>query len=135
MNANHESNGKVAEVATATATAVPKKKPEREDLSRWENEGGTPSLPKDVAASENGEKLEQLAMRFLHEGQQAFGHLKDRLEKEVRDRPLAALGVASAVGFAMGGGLRSRQGRKLAKRALRYGLDQLEQLKDLKSKK
>ena len=133
MNGNHESNGKVTEVArSATDNVVPKKKPEREDLSRWENEGGTPSLPKAVEKLEGGEKLEQLAMRFLAESQQAFGHIKERLEKEVRDRPFAALGIASAMGFAMGGGLRSRQGRKLAKRALRYGLDQLEQLKDLK---
>ena len=133
MNGNHESNGKVTEVARSAAdNFLPKKKPEREDLSRWENEGGPPSPPKDVERLEGGEKLEQLAMRFLAEGQQAFGHIKERLEKEVRNRPLAALGIASAMGFAMGGGLRSRQGRKLAKRALRYGLDQLEQLKDLK---
>lgn len=94
------------------------KKPAGEDLSRWENEGGQPSYSREELRRPKNELLSQL----FQGGSATFDQIRERVEFEVRERPLVALGVASALGFIIGGGLRTRTGRKLVKRAVEFGL-------------
>lgn len=112
--------------------AVQAKKPAGEDLSRWENEGGQPSM----SATHSKEKRSardllsgDALQHVLQNAPVSLQQLRGRLEEEVRQRPLAVLGAALAIGFVLGGGLRTRSGRKMLQRALAYGLDNLDKLK------
>lgn len=104
-------------------------KPEREDVSRWENEGGNPPPVREVEHLRTGEMLQARIERLLREQRVNLESVKQRVETEVRAHPLVAVGVASAVGFIVGGGFRSKKGRQMIKRAIEYGLDQFESVR------
>ena len=93
-----------------------------EDVSSWADDCGAPSLPRD--GGREGFQLLQWVERFLHDAPATLEEVRTRVEKEVRERPLMAVGIAAAVGFVVGGGFRSKSGRKMIKRAIQYGMSQ-----------
>lgn len=128
-NGNHKPH-----VETVSAPAKSEKSEKgvaraNEDVSRWENEGGSPALAGEVKKGE-GSQLQQWVERFLHDAPATLDEVRVRVEKEVRARPLMAIGIASAVGFVVGGGFRSKSGRKMIKRAIQYGMAQAQNVKD-----
>lgn len=110
---------------------VQAKKPAGEDLSRWENEGGQPSTGATNAKEKRSARdlFSTEGLQHVFEKAPSLDQLRTRLEEEVRQRPLAVLGAAVAIGFVLGGGLRTRSGRKMLQRALAYGLDNIDKLK------
>lgn len=98
------------------------KKPAGEDLSRWENEGGNPAPT--PAHDPEKDFFQKTLDRLFQGGQANIEQLRMRLETQVRERPLAAIGIATAFGFLLAGGFRSRSGRKILKHAIQFGMDQ-----------
>jgi hypothetical protein len=122
-NANANTNAN-ADANANKAAAV--KGPAPEDLSRWENEGGSTSEGRGAgrarARSYGKDDLFQRTLdRILGSGP-GLERVRARIEEEVRERPLIAVGVATAIGFMLAGGFRTRSGRKMIKRAIRYGM-------------
>lgn len=124
MNQNniHPMNGIEGSKPEGVKAAV--KKPAGEDLSRWENEGGQPQpLPNLNLDSKDKDFFQRTLERVFQGGQANIEHLRVRVEQHVRERPLAAVGIAAALGFMIAGGFSTRAGRKILKSVAQYGME------------